>query len=179
MSGKQIGGWYVFCGQRSHVPRGVPIFYGRDKEGGKIVEPIPDYEKPDGLTMFRMWETGLIEEGFEKHWEPIHYEISCSMALAMRTIARLCVQNVDHATLLSGIHTAVDKLSSKRPILFREPWLIFKGRFDLDLPLQRAVNYVCSRCGEAACLNRQTPFHDQKMFKKIIKRPELILAQKK
>ncbi|MHA2026004.1 MAG: hypothetical protein ACW98U_08900 [Candidatus Thorarchaeota archaeon] len=178
MKHKSQGGWYGFCGRPSHVPRGVPYRAGQDKDGGKMISPILDHEKKLGLEMFRGWETGVIEDGFEKHWEPKHYALSCSIATVMILFANLHATQKGSPELLDSIYnSAILTFGDKKKTFFggtKDEFLKAAG----DSPeVQTLVEYACSRCAVIPCLNRQASFYDQKLFKKLAQNPELLFPE--
>ncbi|MFW9926691.1 MAG: hypothetical protein ACFFDM_08000 [Candidatus Thorarchaeota archaeon] len=178
MKHKAQGGWYGFCGRPSHVPRGVPYRAGADKEGGKMIVPILDHQKKTGLEMFRMWEIGVIEDGFEKQWEPKHYALSCSIATVMILFANLHATQGNSPGLLDSIYnSAILTFSDKKKTFFggsREEFLKAVGS---SPNVQTFVEHACSRCAVIPCLNRQAPFFDKKMFKKLAEEPELLFPE--
>ena len=155
------GGWYCFCGRPSHVPRGVPYRAGPGKEGGKIVTPILEHEKKPGLEMFRMWETGVIEDGYEKAWEPKHYALSCSVATIMVLMA----------------NTAISTFGEKKDTFFVPSKQTFESLVTKFPEMRELVEFVCSRCVVVPCLNRQAPFYDQKLFGILAKWPETLFPE--
>jgi hypothetical protein len=172
------GGWYCFCGRPSHVPRGIPYRAGPAKEGGKIVTPILEHEKKSGLEMFRMWETGVIEEGFEKAWETKHYALSCSVATIMVLIANLHATQGTTPGLLETIYrTAIHPFGDKKATFFLPSKNTLEAVVGEYPEIKTLVDFVCSRCVVIPCLNRQTPFYDQKLFKTLVKTPEELFAE--
>jgi len=171
-NGRQ-GGWYCFCGKPSHVPRGMSYRAGPDKEGGKIVTSILDHEKKKGLEMFKMWETGIIEEGYEKPWEIKHYALSCSVAPIMILIANLHATQGATPGLLDTIYrTAISAFGEKKETFFVPSKKTFEVVVSKYPELRVLVEFVCSRCAVIPCLNRQAPFYDQKRFKKLVTMPD-------
>ncbi len=47
-------GWYYFCDDRFHIPKGVTLYYGLDRKTGRIVDRIPEYERDPQLSIFQM-----------------------------------------------------------------------------------------------------------------------------
>ena len=170
-------GWYTFCGRPAHIPRGVPIWHGKEKKGGKIVEEVLNHEKTDGLEMFPMWEVGLVEEGFEKRWEPEHYELSCELAPVMKLVLQLHRKEGSSELFIESMHSMVfETLAKKKDTLFpasKKDLLVGLGRM---ATLKEIVSFVCSRCVVGACLNRQAPFYDKKVFSRVIKDPETLTS---
>ncbi len=178
MKHKAEGGWYGFCGRPSHVPRGVPYRAGADKEGGKMIVPILDHQKKTGLEMFRMWEIGVIEDGFEKQWEPKHYALSCSIATVMILFANLHATQGNSPGLLDSIYnSAILTFSDKKKTFFGGSRDEFLKAVGSSPNVQTFVEYACSRCAVIPCLNRQAPFFDKKMFKKLAEEPELLFPE--
>lgn len=176
MTGTADKGWYAFCGRPSHVPRGMPIWYGKDRIGGKIVEEIMIHEKPEGLVMFPMWEVGIVEEGFEKRWTKDHFELGCDIAATINLVHRLWQKREDPRAFLVTLQTLVfENVASKKAVFFGATADEIRKGIGDNPNLGDVVDYVCSRCAVVACLNRQSPFYDQKLFKKIIKKPELLI----
>ncbi|MFW9963871.1 MAG: hypothetical protein ACFFCX_09930 [Candidatus Sifarchaeia archaeon] len=172
------GGWYCFCGRPSHVPRGVPYRAGSGKEGGKIVTPILEHEKKPGLEMFRMWETGLIEEGYEKTWDVKNYALSCSIATIMVLVATLHATQGTKTGFLDTIYnTAISPIGEKKDTFFVPSKKEFEIAINKNPEMSVLVDFVCSRCAVIPCLNRQAPFYDQKMFKRLAKAPEELFAE--
>ncbi|MFX1485317.1 MAG: hypothetical protein ACFFCP_19260 [Promethearchaeota archaeon] len=172
------GGWYGFCGRPSHVPRGVPYRAGADKEGGKMISPILDHEKKPGLEMFRMWEIGVIEDGFEKQWEPKHYALSCSIATVMILFANLHATQGNSPGLLDSIFdSAILTFGDKKKTFFGGSRNEFLKAVGSSPNVQTFVEYACSRCAVIPCLNRQAPFFDKKLFKRLAEEPELLFLE--
>lgn len=173
------GGWYCFCGRPTHIPRGVPYRVGPGKDGGKIVTPILEHEKKPGLEMFRMWETGVIEEGFEKAWDPKHYALSCSVATIMVLMANLHATQGNTPGFLDTVYdTAIRAFGDKKPTFFVSPKELFEMVVTKHPDMQVLVKFACSRCAVVPCLNRQAPFYDQKLFIMLAKWPETLFPDK-
>jgi len=166
-------GWLVFCGRPSHIPRGMPMWYGKEKRGGKIVEEVLAHEKTEGFEVFPMWEVGLVEEGFEKRWEPDHYELSCELAPVMKLTLQLHQRQGSSEPFIESFHSMVfDTLAKKKDTLFpasKKDLLIGLGRM---ATLKEILSFICSRCIVGACLNRLSPFYESKTFSRILKNPE-------
>ena len=172
------GGWYCFCGRPSHIPRGVPYRAGPGREGGKIVTPILEHEKKKGLEMFRMWETGVIEEGYEKAWDPKHYALSCSVATIMVLIANLHATKGNTPDFLDEIYRkAIVPLGEKKDTFFVPSKNMLEMVVSKYPEMRVVVEFVCSRCAVIPCLNRQAPFYDQKLFKQLAKTPEELFPE--
>ncbi|MHA1909621.1 MAG: hypothetical protein ACW98Y_20140 [Candidatus Thorarchaeota archaeon] len=167
-------GWYPFCGQGTHVPRGLPIRHGKERLGGKIVEPIIDAYKKPGLEFFRMWETGIIEAAIDNRWDTQHYALSCSLAASMVTIANLVgKEGITVPTLEKIFMTAITGLASKKSFFFTpsyDDFMKISGSFG---GTEALAKYMCSRCSIVPCVNRLAEFHNSKIFKKVIKNPTL------
>ena len=177
---RKQGGWYCFCGRPSHVPRGVPYRAGPGKEGGKIVTPILEHEKKKGLEMFRMWETGVIEDGFEKAWESKHYALSCSVDTIMILIANLHDKESQTPGFLDKVfNTAISTFGEKKDTFFVPSKKMFEVVMISKFPEMKVlVEFVCSRCAVVPCLNRQASFYDQKLFHMLAKWPETLYPDK-
>ncbi|MHA2068919.1 MAG: hypothetical protein ACXABY_31540 [Candidatus Thorarchaeota archaeon] len=151
------------------------IWYGKERNGGKIVEDIMNHEKPEGLEMFPMWEVGIVEEGFEKHWTKDHFELGCDIAGTINLVRKLWQKKEDPRAFLVTLQTLVfDNVASKKAVFFGATGDEIKKALGDNPAIEDVVNYVCSRCAVVACLNRQTQFYDQKLFKKLIRQPELL-----
>ena len=178
-NGRQ-GGWYCFCGRPSHVPRGVPYRAGPSKEGGKIVTPILEHEKKPGLEMFRMWETGVIEDGYEKAWDTKHYALSCSVATIMILMANLhATQGATPGFLDTIYRTAISAFGEKKETFFLPSKKMFEVIVNKSPDMRVLVEVVCSRCAVIPCLNRQAQFYDQKLFKRLVTAPEELFTELK
>ncbi len=178
MKHRSDGGWYGFCGRPSHVPRGVPYRAGPGKEGGKMIGSILDYEKRPGLEMFKMWEQGIIEDGYEKHWGSKHFALSCSIATVMILFATLYATQSGTPGLLDSIYNvAILTFGDKKKTFFGSTKDEFLKAVGSKPEVQAFVEYACSRCAVIPCLNRQAPFYDKKMFKKIAASPEILFPE--
>ncbi len=167
------GGWYCFCGRPTHIPRGLPYRSGPGRQGGKIVSPILDHQKKTGLERFRMWETGVIEDGFEKAWDAKHYALSCSVAPIMVLIANLHeTQGTTPGFLDTVYRTAISAFGDKKDTFFVPSKTTFEVVVSKFPELRVLVEFVCSRCAVIPCLNRQAHFYDQKLFKRLVNYPE-------
>ena len=172
------GGWYGFCGRPSHVPRGVSYRAGPDKDGGKMIESILDHEKKPGLEMFKMWETAIIEDGYEKHWESKHFALSCSIAVVMILITTLHTTQSGSPELIDNIYkSAILAFSDKKRTFFGGTKDEFLKAVGSNPDVQTFVEYACSRCAVIPCLNRQALFYDKKMFKKLAVSPEILFPE--
>lgn len=175
MKFKKIGGWYGFCGRSSHIPRGLPIRHGKEREGGKLVRPVLNHEKKPGLECFQRWEVGTIENGYEAEWESKRYALSCSFAPIMLLIASMYQSGSDPSTVPNRLYeTAFRTFGSKKSSFFLETWEDFAKSVGTKPDKETLIDYVCSRCSVIPCLNRQAPFHDSKLLKRIVEDPDLI-----
>jgi hypothetical protein len=175
---EKVGGWYGFCGRPSHVPRGLSIRHGKEREGGKVVRLILDHEKKPGLESFQRWEVGAIENNFETNWDTKRYALSCSFAPIMTIIATMYQSGKDPATFLERLfESAFRAFGSKKPAFFFETWEDFVKAVGSSPEKDSLIKYTCSRCAVIPCLNRQTPFYDNKLLKKIAREPELLPNQ--
>jgi hypothetical protein len=173
---EKIGGYYGFCGKPSHIPRGLPIRHGKEKEGGKVVRAILDHEKKKGLECFRMWEIGAIEEGYETPWEVKRYALSCSLAPAMTLITNMYQTGREPALFLESLYSSAFKtFANKKNIFILEDWNRFAKSVGSNPTREDLYKYTCSRCAVIPCMNRLAPFHDKKIFKKLAKEPEILL----
>lgn len=169
----KVGGWYGFCGRSSHIPRGLPIRYGKEKEGGKVVEAILDNEKKVGLESFKMWEVGAIEEGFETYWDVKRYALSCSLAAVMALIANMYQTGQEPSSFLEKLHnSAFMTFATKKTIFYGDEWKKFVKVVGTSPSREELFQYTCSRCSVIPCMNRQAPFFDQKLLQKLVKIPE-------
>ncbi|NHJ12984.1 MAG: hypothetical protein EAX95_04870 [Candidatus Thorarchaeota archaeon] len=176
LRGQPEEGWYSFCGRPSHIPRGVPIWYGKERKGGKIVEAIPNYEKKEGFEEFEMWEVGIVEDGFEGRWEKAHYELSCELAPVMSLALQLHRKQSNDESFIDSLHSMVfQTLAAKKSTLFsasKKDLMIGLGR---PPSLSELFGFICSRCGVVACVNRLKPFYDKKTFGNLIAKPESVI----
>ena len=171
----KVGGYYGFCGRSSHVPRGLPIRFGKGKEGGKVVHPILDHEKKPGLECFRAWEIGAVENGFETPWEVKRYALSCSLAPVMALIATMYQSGRDPSSFLESLfNSAFKTFANKKSIFFLENWDKFVKTTGPNPSKEALFSYACSRCAVIPCMNRQAPFYDKKMLRNLVKTPELL-----
>lgn len=172
---KKVGGWYGFCGRASHVPRGLPIRHGKDREGGKVVRLILDHEKKPGLERFNYWEVGEIEKGFEVIWDVKRYALSCSLAPVMALIANMFESGREPSSFLESLHSSAFRTFAGKKVTFSfELWNDFQKSIGDNPTKERLFGYTCSRCAVIPCLNRQAPYYDQKLFEKLVKEPELL-----
>lgn len=177
MKYNKVGGWYGFCGRPSHIPRGLPIRHGKDREGGKVVRLILDHEKKPGLECFQRWEVGAIENGYETNWEVKQYALSCSFAPIMVLIANMFQSGSNPFTFLERLYeSAFRTFGSKKPSFFLETLDDFSKSVGSRPEKESLIKYTCSRCSVIPCMNRQFPFYDDKMLKRIAKEPGLLPA---
>lgn len=168
-----IGGWYAFCGRPSHLPRGLPTRFGPEKSGGRIVRQLFDHEKKPGLEGIRMWETGIIEEGFEKEWEPDRFSPSCSFTATMTIIANKTAGGKISTEELNKIHMlAFQTLANKSRNFVSAPWEEFLKQLGVSPDGPMIMEYTCSRCAVIVCANRLAPFFDPKLLRRLIQSPE-------
>jgi hypothetical protein len=172
---EKVGGWYGFCGRPSHVPRGLSIRHGKEREGGKLVQPILDHEKKPGLECFKRWEVGAVENNFETSWNPKRYALSCSFAPIMTIIATMYQTTKDPAVILERLYdSAFRTIGGKKAAFFLEPWEAFVKALGPRPEIESVIKYTCTRCAVIPCLNRQASFHDSKLLKKIARDPEML-----
>ncbi len=168
----KYSGWYAFCGKGAHIPRGLPIRHGKERLGGKIVEPIIDGYKRPGLEFFRMWETGIVEAAIDNRWETQHYALSCSLAVSMVAISNLVNKGgIKVPTFEKIFMTAITGLASKKPFFFAPSYDEFMKTIGSVGGTKAFAEYMCSRCAIIPCTNRLTEFYNSKVFKKLIKNP--------
>ena len=166
-------GWYGFCGRGAHIPRGLPIRYGKEKAGGKVVEAILDNEKKPGLEAFKLWEVGAIEDGFETNWDVKRYALSCSLAPVMALIANMYATGKAPESFLENLHgSAFMTFASKKSVFYGEDWKGFAASVGRAPSKEDLYRYTCSRCAVIPCLNRQAPFYDKKTLQALVKSPE-------
>jgi len=172
MTYKKVGGWYGFCGSPSHIPRGLPIRHGKEREGGKVVRQVFDHERKPGLECFQRWEVGAIENGYETEWEVKQYALSCSFAPIMMLIANMFARGSNPMTFLERLYdSAFRAFGSKKASFFLETWDDFSKSVGGRPDKESLIKYTCSRCSVIPCMNRQAPFFDGKMLKRIAKEP--------
>lgn len=170
----KIGGWYGFCSRDFHIPRGLPIRYGKEKEGGKVVEAILDNQKKQGLELFRLWEVGAIEQGFETSWEVKRYALSCSLAPVMTLIANMYLSGREPGAFLENLHSSAYRtFVAKKSIFYSEDWQHFSKAVGTSPSKDDLYRYTCSRCAVIPCMNRLAPFYDSKLFQRLVKLPDL------
>ncbi|MHA1902504.1 MAG: hypothetical protein ACXADL_04315 [Candidatus Thorarchaeota archaeon] len=175
VKGSRHGGWYVFCGRPSHIPRGVPIRHGEARVGGKVVAPILDHEKKKGLEFFRMWEVGIVEEGIEKRWEPKSFALSCSLAPAMALAAHLFLKEANPNEYMRKVYdSAIQVFASKKSIFSKISFDEFQKISGKAPKLEDIAKLICSRCRVVVCVNREENYYDKKEFKNLIKNPEIL-----
>jgi hypothetical protein len=173
---KPVDGWYAFCTRPAHIPQGVSIWFGRGKKEGRIVEDVLPSEKHSGLEQFALWETGAVEEGFEKHFNVADYELSCALSAVMRLVLHLYRTEDQPAIRLKRIHSLVFKsVAASKPLLFPVDFESLLGELGESPTSEAALRYVCSRCGVVVCLNRQASFHDLSLFRRLARRPEAVI----
>lgn len=173
---KPIEGWYAFCTRPAHIPQGVSVWFGRGRREGRVVEDVLPVEKSSGLELFVMWETGTIEEGFERHYDTVEYELSCALSAVMRFVLHLFKTEDQPRIRLTRIHTLVFKsVAASKPLLFPVAFEDFAGELGESPPLEATLRYVCSRCGVVVCLNRQASFYDRNRFSRLARNPETIM----
>lgn len=177
LTGETVKGWYAFCGRLSHIPNGAPIRHGKERKWGKVVERIPYDERFEGLEIFPLWQTGIVEDGYEKHWDSQHYELSCNLSAGMRLLTRLFQYENDSSVLVEKIHSVVvDRVGGQRSTFFSISFDKFRASLTDSPTLKELAGSICSRCGVVLCLNRQAPFHDEKILKRLAKKPESMLS---
>lgn len=172
LKGQPVGGWYSFCGRPSHLPKGATIRYGKDREGGKMVERVLEHQKPEYLIEFSMFEVGVIENGFENLWEQSHFELSCDLTETMTVLAKMFQGDTSEDTFVRRLLLALDWGASKRPTFFKFTEEQFNNFVGEEPTFKKVASFACSRCGVVICLNRLAPFYDSKLLKKLIHDPD-------
>ncbi|UCE09048.1 MAG: hypothetical protein JSW61_08630 [Candidatus Thorarchaeota archaeon] len=177
LSASHVSGWYPFCGRPSHVPYGVSIRHGKEKMWGRLVEDVSNDEKDEDLEFVVMWQTGVIEEGFEHRWEPKHFQPSCDLSDAVQVINVLFDQDIDDDVFLRKTQSSVlDPLAVRKITFFGSSFDEFRESVGESPDLEKIVKFICSRCGVVICLNRQSPFFDDKLFRKLVEKPESVIS---
>jgi hypothetical protein len=167
----------VFCGRPSHVPQGVSIRFGSEKKWGKLVEQISHEEKDENLDMFVMWQTGVIEEGFEHRWEKQHFEPSCDLSDAVSKINLMFDEDIDDDVFLRRTHSSVlEPLAAGKVVFFGPSLEEFRKSVEESPDIEEIIRFICSRCGVIICLNRHAPFFDSKLFKRLAEKPESVIS---
>ncbi len=170
LRGDPQAGWYAFCGKGTHIPRGLPIRYGKNKEGGRLVQSISSEYKKKGLEFFKWWEVGIIENSLEKWWDTDHYALSCSLAPAMVLMAHLILKgDQSENTRIHIYEKVVAGIASKKEFFEVPPKDAFQSFIQKESTTQEYAAAICSFCGIIPCLNRLKLYFDQKRFKKMIK----------
>ncbi len=163
-------GWYAFCGKGNHMPRGLSVRYGKNKEGGRIVMPVADEHRK--LEFFKFWEVGIIEHAVEHWWPREHYALSCSVASAMVEVAHLVNQGELQDTVRKSIYDlAIVGRASKKSFFHLPSRLEFMRKSEKALNAKDFASLVCSYCTIVPCFNRLKPFHDRKQFQRAIDSP--------
>jgi hypothetical protein len=125
-----------------------------------------------------MWETGVIEDGYEKAWEPKHYALSCSVATIMVLTANLhAAKGATPGFLDTIFRTAIQPFGEKKDTFFVPPKEMFELEVTKFPEMRVLVEFLCSRCVVVPCLNRQAPFFNQKLFMTLVKFPEILLGE--
>ncbi len=172
IKGKPIRGWYPFCRTTFHTPRGVSIRVGADRKNGSIVEPILFDDRPKSLKSFRRWKVGVVEDGVEHRWPPEQYELPCSLTGLITIVAKMYEQDVEGTISSKQIYSQVITSSYARNEVFYPPTHHeFFSQFGTNMQLMEVLEFICSRCMTAICLNRQAPFFDSKIFKRVLRTP--------
>ncbi|MCF2136652.1 MAG: hypothetical protein K9W43_05350 [Candidatus Thorarchaeota archaeon] len=172
LRGEPIGGWIPFCGDLLHTPRGVTIRLGEDRTNGNIVASVPFSERHPGYKMFRMWEVGVVENGIEYRWPQERYRVSCSLAGLMTIAVMFYHSDLEAPVSTAKIYSQIISSSKVNPNIFRRPSREeFFKQFGTEMLLADLLEYICSRCMVAVCLNRQAEFFDKKLFNTILRHP--------
>jgi hypothetical protein len=170
-----VSGWYVFCGRQSHIPRGLPTRYGPEKKGGRIVRTLFEHEKKAGLEPFKVWETGIIEDGYEKEWDEAQYAPSCSFVPTMTIIANKAEESQASMEDLHKLFSlAFLTLANQKKNFIDASWENFLKTVGEKPTSQRMMEFTCTRCAVLVCANRLAPFFDKVLFNKLVSSPELL-----
>ncbi|MCK5389859.1 MAG: hypothetical protein KAJ36_05185, partial [Candidatus Thorarchaeota archaeon] len=79
------------------------------------------------------------------------------------------------SSFLENLHNSAFKIfANKKPFFFLEKWDKFIKTIGPKPTQDELFNYTCSRCAVIPCMNRQAPFYDKKMLRKLVKTPELL-----
>jgi len=76
--------------------------------------------------------------------------------------------------LESLFNSAFKTFANKKSIFFLENWDKFIKTTGPNPSKEDLFSYACSRCAVIPCMNRQAPFYDKKMLRKLVKAPELL-----
>jgi hypothetical protein len=176
-STSSVSGWYPFCGRLSHVPYGVSIRHGKEKMWGRLVERVSNDEKEEDLEFFVMWQTGVIEDGFKHRWDKQHFQPSCDLSDAVQVINALFDQDIDDDAFLHKTHSSVlESLAVRKVSFFGSSFDEFRESVGDSPDIDEIIRFICSRCGVVICLNRQSPFFDDKLFRKLAEKPESVIS---
>ncbi|MFW9919881.1 MAG: hypothetical protein ACFFED_09795 [Candidatus Thorarchaeota archaeon] len=171
---KPHAGWYAFCGKGTHIPRGLSIRHGRNREGGRMVQMIPNDQKKEGLEFFNWWEVGIIENAMEKWWDVSHYALSCSLAPVMVIMAYLLrVETNINTAKMQMYEKGIVGMASKKEFFMIPSKDTFLKMTSTASSAKEFVDIICLLCGIVPCLNRQTAYHDEKKFKKMQRDPTI------
>jgi hypothetical protein len=172
---KPVDGWYAFCNRPAHVPRGVSVWSGKSKNEGTVVEEVLPSQKAEGLEQFPMWETGIVIGGFEKHRAPEEFRPSCTFVPVMNLILQLYRTEKSRSDSLPRMHRLVfESIAGKKPLFFSLTWEEFSNTLGNNPTLEDLIRLACSRCGVVVCLNRQAPFFDMSLLKRLIRAPDTV-----
>ena len=119
-----------------------------------------------------MWEVGVVEGGSEYRWDPKQYRLSCGLLGLMMVAITFFGSDLEAPVSATKIFDHVIMSSKGKPSIFRRPTRDeFFKQVGTDLLLTELLEYICSRCMVAVCLNRQAEFYDKKLFNTVIRRP--------
>ncbi|MHA2263028.1 MAG: hypothetical protein ACXAEN_11600 [Candidatus Thorarchaeota archaeon] len=145
---------------------------------GKLVERIAHEEKGEDFELFIMWQTGIVEEGFEHRWEQHHFQPSCDLSVALDSINLLFDQDIDDDAFLRKVHSSVlDPLTARKAAFLGSSLEEFRKSVGESPDMDEVIRFICSRCAVIVCMNRHSPFFDGKLFKKLIEKPESVISR--
>ncbi|MHA1638013.1 MAG: hypothetical protein ACTSUB_08365 [Candidatus Thorarchaeota archaeon] len=159
------------------MPQGLSTRHGKDMQAGQIISPIVDNEKKPGLEFIRIWDVGMIEFGKEKLWQPMHYVPSCYLHQAMVLISQIYRRDRGTEGYMSRLFkNGFESFGGKKRAYDAPTWQEFQDYLgkSTDPNMQDLIKLLCARCMVIPCTNRQAEFFNQKLFKKLIKKPQEI-----
>ena len=161
-------GWYCFCGRTCHIPRGMPFWFGEERNNGKLVERIGDHQKLNGFEFFTFWHVGIVEAGIEKRWEQTHFEPSCEYGISLRLAYRFSSESSQEELVKKFYDKILSLVTSKKKSFSLTSYEDFKKFVRDEQSLKGLSEYLCSRCKVVPCLNRLVPYYDKREFKKLV-----------
>ncbi|MHA1741194.1 MAG: hypothetical protein ACTSVD_03775 [Candidatus Thorarchaeota archaeon] len=173
-----VHGWYAFCESVFHTPRGVSLRLGAERSNGSIVERVLFDERPLGLETFKLWKVGVVENNVEYRWPPEQYTPSCTLAKSVVALALLSKKGLPDEQFVSAAYERVISTITTQRTVFAVPTREeFVNAVSDDPSLAMTVRFLCSRCLVAVCLNRQAPFYDSKIFKRVLRQAWKVAPQ--